>query len=210
MNGKLLLARHQESEWNKLGKWTGRRDRHLTDYGFEKSNDMGRLIMDIKIDFAFASMQVRSIETLSCILSVNNEDEIPSEYNAALNERDYGDYTGKNKWEMEKLLGEVEFKKLRRGWDYPIPHGETLKMVYERAVPYYTHTILPKVKDNKNVLVVAHGNSLRSIIKYIESISNEAIVDLEVPFGAFLIYDVDENGLIIHKTVRETTTIIPA
>lgn len=210
MYGKLLLARHQESEWNKLGKWTGRRDRHLTDYGFEKSNEMGNLIKDIPIDFAFASMQVRAVETLSCILSTNNEDEIPAEHNVALDERDYGDYTGKNKWEMEKLLGEEEFKKLRRGWDYPIPHGETLKMVYERTVTYYTETILPKVKEGKNVLVVAHGNSLRSIVKYIESISDEAIVDLEVPFGAFLIYDVDENGRIIHKTVRETATTVPA
>ena len=86
MNGKLLIARHQESEWNKLGKWTGRRDRHLTDYGFEKANEMGTLIKDIPIDFAFASMQVRAIETLSCILSTNNEDEIPAEHNAALDE----------------------------------------------------------------------------------------------------------------------------
>ncbi len=210
MNGKLLLARHQESEWNKLGKWTGRRDRHLTEYGFEKSNDMGRLIMDIEIDFAFASMQVRAIETLSCILSVNDEDEIPSEYSAALDERDYGDYTGKNKWEMEKLLGEDEFKRLRRGWDYPIPHGETLKMVYERAVPYYTQTILPKVTDDKNVLVIAHGNSLRAIVKYIENISDDAIADVEIPFGTILIYDVDEHGRIIHKTVRETATTVPA
>ena len=210
MNGKLLIARHQESEWNKLGKWTGRRDRHLTDYGFEKANEMGTLIKDIPIDFAFASMQVRAIETLSCILSTNNEDEIPAEHNAALDERDYGDYTGKNKWDMEKLLGKETFKELRRGWDYPIPHGETLKMVYERSVPYYLEKILPKVKEGKNVLVVAHGNSLRSIIKYIEGISDQNIANFEVPFGAILIYTVDEKGRMVHKEVRATVTNIPA
>ncbi len=210
MNGKLLIARHQESEWNKLGKWTGRRDRHLTDYGFEKANEMGTLIKDIPIDFAFASMQVRAIETLSCILSTNNEDEIPAEHNAALDERDYGDYTGKNKWDMEKLLGKETFKELRRGWDYPIPHGETLKMVYERSVPYYLEKILPKVKEGKNVLVVAHGNSLRSIIKYIEGISDQNIANFEVPFGAILIYSVDEKGRMVHKEVRATVTNVPA
>ncbi len=210
MHGKLLLARHQESEWNKLGKWTGRRDRHLTDYGFEKANEMGNLIKDIPIDFAFASMQVRAVETLSCILSTNNEDEIPAEHNAALDERDYGDYTGKNKWEMEKLLGKETFKELRRGWNYPIPHGETLQMVYERAVPYYLQTILSKIKEGKNVLVIAHGNSLRSIIKYIESISDQNIADFEVPFGAILIYSVDEKGRMVTKEIRAIPTNVPA
>ena len=81
-----------------------------------------------------------------------------------MNERDYGDYTGKNKFEMEKLLGEEEYKKLRRGWDYPIPHGESLKMVYERAVPYFLEKILPLLREGKNILVVAHGNSLRAMI----------------------------------------------
>ncbi|MGH7249494.1 MAG: histidine phosphatase family protein, partial [Minisyncoccia bacterium] len=117
--GKVILARHQESEWNKLGKWTGIRDRHLTTYGFKKSNDMGLLIKDLKIDCAFASMQVRSIETLSCMLDMCKIYKIPIEHSSSLNERDYGDYTAKNKWDMEKLLGEVEYKKLRRGWDYP-------------------------------------------------------------------------------------------
>lgn len=202
--GKLILARHHESEWNKLGKWTGKRDRHLTDYGFEKSNDMGLLIQDVKVDQAFASMQVRSIETLSCMLNVCNRFEVPTEHSAALNERDYGDYTGKNKLEMEKLLGETEYKKLRRGWNYPIPHGESLKMVYERTIPYFLEKVLPCVKAGKNVLVVAHGNSLRSIIKYIEQVSDEGIADVEMPFGAIVVYDLDAEGHMIHKEIRKT------
>lgn len=204
MMGKLILARHHESEWNKLGKWTGKRDRHLTEYGFEKSNDMGLLIQDMKVDQAFASMQVRSIETLSCMLNVCNRFEVPTEHSAALNERDYGDYTGKNKFEMEEMLGEEEYKRLRRGWDYPIPNGESLKMVYERTVPYFMEKILPRVKEGKNVLVVAHGNSLRSLIKYVEQISDEGIADVEMPFGAILVYDLDADGHMTHKEIRKT------
>ncbi|MFA6158419.1 MAG: 2,3-bisphosphoglycerate-dependent phosphoglycerate mutase [Candidatus Paceibacterota bacterium] len=204
MAGKLILARHHESEWNKLGKWTGTRDRHLTEYGFAKSADMGLLIKGMKIDGAFASMQVRSIETLSCMLNALELYRVPTEHSTALNERDYGDYTGKNKWEMEKMLGEEEYKRLRRGWDYPIPKGESLKMVYDRAVPYFLDRILPLVNDGKNVLVVAHGNSLRAIIKYIENLSDEVIADVEMPFGAVIIYDLEAQG---HPTGKETRSV---
>lgn len=210
MSGKLILARHHESEWNKLGKWTGLRDRHLDPYGFKKSEDMGFLIKDIPVDYAFASMLVRSIETLSCMLNVCEWFEVPTEHSAALNERDYGDYTGKNKWEMKDLLGEEEWNKLRRNWDYPVPNGETLKMVYDRAVPYFLEKILPLVKENKNVLIVAHGNSLRTIVKYIENISDEKITEIEVPFGEIIIYDLDDNGHMIHKELRQTESQVPA
>ncbi len=208
--GKLLLARHHESRWNKLGKWTGIRDERLTDYGFQKAEDMGLLIKDIHIDQAFASMQVRSIETLSCMLNICERYRVPTEHSIALNERDYGDYTGKNKWEMEKLLGPEEFKKLRRGWNYPVPNGESLKMVYERTVPYFTSMILPKLQEGKNVLVVAHGNSLRSIIKWIEGISDEGIADVEMPFGAIVIYTLDPSGHLITKEVRQTSSEVGA
>ena len=204
MKGKLILARHHESEWNKLGKWTGTRDRHLTEYGFEKSGDMGLLIKDLNIDYAFASMQVRSIETLSCMLNVCERFEVPTEHSAALNERDYGIYTGKDKFEMEKLLGEEEYVKLRRGWDRPIQDGESLKDVYERAVPYFTEHIVPRVNEGKNILVVAHGNSLRALIKYIENISDEGISDVEAPFGTILIYDIDDTGHMVSKEIRQT------
>jgi bisphosphoglycerate-dependent phosphoglycerate mutase len=96
--------------------WTGSRDVHLTDEGFKESENMGLLIRDMNIDCAFASMSVRTIETLSCILNICKKFKVPTEHTSALNERDYGDYTGKNKFDMEKILGEEEFKKLRRGW----------------------------------------------------------------------------------------------
>ncbi len=204
MIGKLIIARHQESEWNKLGLWTGTRDRHLTDLGFKESEDLGLLLKDVKVDCAFASMQVRSIETLSCILNVCQIFDVPTEHSAALNERDYGDYTGKNKWEMEEKLGKEEFEKLRRSWDYPIPNGESLKMVYDRVVPYYIDRILPKVSEGNNVLVVSHGNTLRSLIKYIENIPDEEMINVEMPFGAIYIYDIDTSG---HKINREERLI---
>ncbi len=206
--GKLIIARHQESEWNKLGKWTGTQDKHLTDVGFEKSEDMGLLIKDIKIDYAFASMQVRSIETLSCMLNVCSTQSIPTEHSAFLNERDYGDYTGRDKEEMEKILGEDDFKKLRRGWDYPVPNGESLKTVYERVVPFYIEKILPKIKEGKNVLVVGHGNSMRTLVKYIESISDTDIENLEFPFGTISIYDLDDEGKMVSKEVKGMETNI--
>jgi len=208
--GKLIIARHHESEWNKLGKWTGWRDRHLDQYGFKKSEDMGFLIKDIPIDYAFASMLVRSIETLSCMLNICKRYEVPTEHSLALNERDYGDYTGKDKWEMEKILGEEEFKNIRRGWDYSPPNGESLKMVYDRVVPYFLEKILSKVVEGRNVLVVAHGNSLRSIVKYIEHISDEDIVNIEIPFGAIIIYDLDAEGHSIHKEIRQVESQVSA
>ena len=210
MTGKLILARHHESEWNKQGLWTGKRDRHLTEYGFGKSEDMGLLIKDLKIDYAFASMQVRSIETLSCMLNICERYEVPTEHSAALNERDYGDYTGMNKWDVQKLIGEETWNKVRRNWDYPIPHGETLKMVYERTGPYFLEKILPRVKENKTILVVAHGNSLRTLVKYIENISDEGIEDIEIPFGAIIIYDLDSDGHMVHKEIRRTESSVPA
>lgn len=210
MKGKLILARHHESEWNKLGKWTGTRDRHLTEYGFEKSGDMGLLIKDLNIDYAFASMQVRSIETLSCMLNVCERFEVPTEHSAALNERDYGIYTGKDKFEIEKILGEEEYKNLRRGWNHPIQDGESLKDVYDRAVPYFIEHIVPRVNEGKNILVVAHGNSLRTLIKYIENISDEGIADVEAPFGTIFIYDIDDTGHMVSKEIRQTESTVHA
>lgn len=208
--GKLIIARHHESEWNKLGLWTGMRDRHLTDYGFKKSEEMGCLIKEIHIDNAFASMQVRSIETLSSMLEVMEQYRVPTKHSSNLNERDYGEYTGMNKWDMIKSLGEEKWEKIRREWDYPVPKGETLKMVYERAVPYYLSHVLPLLKEGKNVLVVSHGNAIRALMKYIESIKDEDVHSLEMLFGGILIYEVDKDGHMINKEIRQTKSNVNA
>lgn len=208
--GKLLLVRHHQSEWNKLGKWTGLHDCHLDPYGVEKAGDMGALIKDIPIDSAFTSALTRTKETLACMLDAGACAPATTEHAAALNERDYGDYTGKNKFEMQEILGDEEYKKLRRSWDYEVPNGETLKTVYDRVVPFYLEQILPLLRDDKNVLAVAHGNSLRALIKYIENISDEGIADVEMPFGAILIYEVDNDGHLVTKDIRQTESHVHA
>jgi 2,3-bisphosphoglycerate-dependent phosphoglycerate mutase len=207
---KLIVVRHHESEWNKKGLWTGSRDVHLTQYGFQKSEEMGMLIKDIPIDYAFASMQVRTIETLSCILNSLELYHVPTQHSSALNERDYGDYTGKNKWEMEKLIGEEAWNKMRRDWDYPVPHGETLKMVYERVVPFYKDVILPLLNTDKNVLMVSHGNAIRALMKYIEKIPDADMGKIEMLFGGIVIYDIDEFGCMTKKEVRHVASEVHA
>lgn len=213
MSGTLLIARHHESEWNKKGIWTGTRDVHLTPYGFEKSKEMGLCIKDVRIDAAFASTQIRSLETLTSMLEVHTPSlPIPTEKNNALNERDYGDYTGKNKWDMKQLVGEKIFEEMRRGWDYPIPNGETLKTVYERVVPFYLSTIVPLLSAEKNVLIVAHGNSIRALMMYIEQVPHTDVgaTHEEMLFGAIVLYDVDTNGHMRHKEVRQIESAVDA
>ena len=200
--GTLVIARHHESEWNKEGLWTGHHDSHLTELGFKKSHEMGLLIKDVHVDYAYASMQVRAIETLSSMLEALHLEHIPTEHAHALDERDYGDYTGKNKREVEKMIGKEEFDKIRREWDYPVPHGETLKMVYERVVPFYKAVVLPLVAAGRNVLVVSHGNALRALEVYIESIPTEKAHNVEMLFGAAVLYRVDEEGKMTGKEVR--------
>ena len=102
----------------------------------------------------------------------------------------------------KKVIGEEDFQQLRRAWDFPVPHGESLKMVYERTVPFFLNKILPLLKEGKNVLVVAHGNSLRAVIKYIENVKDENANDLEMPFGGVLFYDLDNDGHMIHKETK--------
>ena len=208
--GTLIIARHHESEWNKKGMWTGTRDVHLTEYGFKKSDEMGVLLKDIKIDRAFASMQVRSIETLSCMLNNRELYNVPSQHIHVLGERDYGEYTGKNKWEMKQILGEDVFDHMRRDWDYPIPGGETLKMVYERVVPFYLSTIVPLLQEGHNVLVASHGNALRALMIYMESIPKENAKDVEMMFGSVVLYQVDEEGKSAHKEVRTVESEVNA
>ena len=208
--GKLLIARHHESQWNHEGLWTGTRDVHLTEYGFKKSEEMGLLLRDVSIDYAFASMQVRSIETLSSMLTVLELFHVPVEHTAALNERDYGEYTGKNKWEMEQLIGKDAFEHIRRDWDCPVPGGETLKMVYERVLPFFQQSVLPLLAAGKNVLIVSHGNALRALMLFIEQIPKEDAPKLEMLFGGVVLYDVDSVGHMLHKEVRQVESHVHA
>jgi 2,3-bisphosphoglycerate-dependent phosphoglycerate mutase len=205
--GRLLLVRHAESEWNVLGKWTGVTDVHLTAKGRTEAAKLGEILQDIELHHTYSSEQIRTVETLTELMEAADKGA-PHERAKHLNERDYGDYTGLNKWEVLEQLGEKTFTAIRRGWDHPIPNGETMKMVYERAIPFYKEHILPKLLAGQNVLVVSHGNTIRSLIKYLEDISDEGIAEVEMPFGQILLYHVDENGRHQHKEVR-TIDIVP-
>lgn len=200
----LVLVRHTESEWNAKGVWTGLTDISLSESGKEKARIIADEIKNIQFDHAFVSKLKRAKETLFEIQQ-KLQTSIPTSESEALNERDYGVFTGKNKWEIQKQSGEEEFKKLRRGWDYPIKNGETLKDVYNRIVPYYQTQILPYLKNGKNVLIVAHGNSLRALVKYLENIPDEQIPNIEIATGEILIYEIAQNGKAISK--KETGVI---
>lgn len=203
--GKLILIRHSESEWNEKGIWTGTRDAKLTLKGFEDARLLGDTLRDISIDHAYASMQIRTMETLSSLLGTLQQPTVPITRDAALNERDYGDYTGKNKHEMKEILGEEVFDKVRRGWNMPIPNGETLEAVYRRIVPFFLEEILTRLKRGENVLIVSHGNALRALIKYIENISDQDIEGVEMMFGGAIIYHLTEEGHMKTKELRETS-----
>ena len=143
------------------------------------------------------------------MLAAAGKSEVPFSVSPAINERDYGEYTGKNKWEMKEILGETAFNDVRRGWDVPIPKGETLKMVYERAVPFYIQTVLPLLAAGKNVLLVSHGNTIRALKKYVESISDEGIAEIEMPFGQILVYEVSSEGRVIRSSSSAIDTTPP-
>lgn len=197
---KLILIRHGESEWNKAGLWTGLTDIGLSEKGKEEARLAGEKLKGISIDFAFTSVLLRAKQTLDEIKGVLGID-VPTFEDQALNERNYGIYTGKNKWGIKKEVGDEQFKKIRRGWDISIENGESLKDVYNRVVPYYQAEILPKLKEDKNVLISAHGNSLRALIKYLENLSDNDIENLEIATGEVYIYALDEQGAILSKQI---------
>lgn len=198
--GNLVLIRHGESEWNLLGKWTGWTDVSLTPKGTSDAVKMGELVKDIKFDFIYTSTLKRSIETMRGVMSLKNKNDLEFTPVKAIDERDYGDYTGMNKWEVKERVGEAKFNAIRRNFKEPIPNGETLADVYNRAVPWYKEEVIPKLLDGKNVLIVAHGNSIRALVKYIENISDDDISKFEMPFGKILIYQVDDLGHIKNRS----------
>ncbi len=197
----LVLVRHGKSEWNEKGLWTGWRDIPLAPKGFEEAKSTGEQLKDIHFDYAYTSALIRAKQTLDEILKVIGQNP-PIVADQALNERDYGDYTEKNKWDIQKEVGEEEFQKIRRSWDYPPPNGESLKMVYARAVPYFESEIEPKLKEGKNVLISAHGNSLRALVKYLENIPDDQIATLEIGTGEAYVYQIDANGKVESKEIR--------
>lgn len=198
----LVLVRHGESEWNKTGIWTGLTDIGLSQKGRQEARQAAEKIKDISLNTVYASILVRAKQTWEEMQKVLKTSNLPIFEDKALNERDYGELTGKSKWDIQKKYGEEKFLDIRRGWSVPIPNGETLKDVYNRVVPYYQSAILPHLKSGKNVAVVAHGNSLRALVKYVENIPDEEIKNLEIPTGQVYIYQIDKDGFILSKQIR--------
>jgi 2,3-bisphosphoglycerate-dependent phosphoglycerate mutase len=194
----LILVRHGESEWNKQELWTGWADIALSEKGIEQARQVGEKLKGVRIDFAYTSALIRTKQTLDEIKSTLGVD-MPTFEDKALNEKNYGIYMGKNKWEVKKEVGDDLFLKIRRSWDYQIPEGESLKMVYERVVPYYENEILPKIKAGSNVMIVASDNSLRALIKYLENISDSDIAKLELKVGEANLFEIDNAGKILSK-----------
>jgi len=199
----LVLVRHGESLWNSENRFTGWVDVPLTEKGEEEAREAGRLIKEagIKFDVAYTSQLERAIRTLSIIIDVL-EVKIPIIKDFHLNERHYGDLQGLNKEETAKIYGEEQVHLWRRSYDVRPPNGESLEDTQKRTVPFFKNAILLDLtRYRKNVLVVAHGNSLRSIVMYLENISKEDIINVEIPTGVPIVYELNENGNIRSKRV---------
>lgn len=222
---KLVLVRHGESVWNKKNLFTGWTDVDLSIKGIHEAQEAGRLLKSKEMDFqiAFTSVLKRAVHTLEYILKETNE-SVPVVKAYELNERHYGALQGLNKEAMALKYGEEQVQLWRRSFatrppmltemdernpqkdplykDVPkekLPLGESLEDTIKRVVPFYEKEIVPHLKNNENVLVVAHGNSLRALVKYLENISDEDIVNLEIPLGIPWIYDIDSEGKICSK-----------
>lgn len=196
----LILIRHGQSEWNALNQFTGWKDPGLTSKGVEEARNAGKIINNLKINFdlVFTSALIRAQNTAEIILKEINQ-PLSTIKNQALNERNYGDLAGLNKDDARKRWGDEQVHIWRRSFDIPPPGGESLKDTGERVLPFFMKEILPYVCKGKNVLVAAHGNSLRSLVKFLENISDEDIVKLEIPTGAPIHYVINEDGSVASK-----------
>lgn len=218
-NGKLILVRHGQSEWNKSNQFTGWVDVDLTEQGESEAVNAGKLMVEKNVlpDVVFTSLLRRAIRTANIALNAADRHWIPVVRNWRLNERHYGKLQGLNKAEIREQFGEEQFMSWRRSYDTPppaidtdneyaqtndpryafleeVPRTECLKDVVERFTPYYVDVIRPEILAGKTVMVAAHGNSLRALVKYLDGISDEDIAGLNIPTGMPLVYEFDENG----------------
>jgi len=211
--GTLVLIRHGQSQWNLENRFTGWVDIPLTEAGRDEARRGAQLIRHLTFDRAFTSALQRAEETLLIVLEEIGQPRIPIERDPALNERHYGALQGLNKAEMAQKYGEAQVHLWRRSYDIPPPKdktswnpdgvSESLKDTAARTLPYFTAKILPLVKAGQAILVVAHGNSLRSIVMHLDQLTKEQVLELNIATGPPIIYELDERGAVLKKTVTE-------
>jgi 2,3-bisphosphoglycerate-dependent phosphoglycerate mutase len=189
----LIIFRHGQSTWNLENKFTGWVDVPLTEKGINEAKVAGEKLKPYKFDKGFTSDLQRAQKTLDLALEVCGQSHIPIEKNKALNERMYGDLQGLDKTETTKKFGEDQVKIWRRSYDIAPPNGESLKDTAERVIPYFEKEILPELKAGKNIVIAAHGNSLRALIMYLEKMTPAQILEFEIGTAQPRIYQLDNN-----------------
>lgn len=222
-NGKLILVRHGQSTWNKSNQFTGWVDVDLTEQGEAEAVNAGTLLKEKNIlpDIVYTSLLRRAIRTANITLNAADRHWIPVVRNWRLNERHYGKLQGLNKAEIREQFGEEKFMTWRRSYGTPppaidadneysqvgdpryfnlpeVPLSECLEDVVKRFVPYFTDNILPRAQKGENVMIAAHGNSLRALVKYLDNISEEEIAGLNIPTGMPLVYEIAADGSVVN------------
>ena len=197
----LVLVRHGESEWNKLNRFTGWKDVGLTEEGMAEAHRAGTMLKELgqRFDCAFTSTLKRAHNTLDIILEELGQGKLPTLKAAALNERDYGELMGINKEEARKRWGPDQVHLWQRSYDIAPPGGESLRDTALRVVPFYEKWIAPELQKGKSVIVVAHGNSLRSLIMELDRLTPEEVMEVELGTGMPLVYRLNADGSVAEK-----------
>ena len=213
MNSNLYLIRHGQSTYNLENRFTGWKDVDLTDLGQKQAKEASNLLTNHKFDLAFTSTLVRAQNTLDIILA-NLGISLKVIKNEALNERDYGDLVGQNKDEASKKFGKEQVQIWRRSFDIPPPNGESLEMTYNRTIPYFNSVIKPHLLNGKNIILVAHGNSIRSIIMELLNYDSSQILKTEVGWCEPVNFSFDKEGKIkdfklITRTSEKSKSYFP-
>jgi len=194
---RLVLLRHGESQWNLENRFTGWVDVPLSPKGIEEAKQAGEKLRGFSFDRAFTSVLARANETLRFVLEAIGQTTIPIEKDKALNERMYGDLQGLNKAETAKKYGDAQVKIWRRSYDVKPPGGESLKDTAERALPYYEKMIKPCLLKGETIIIAAHGNSLRALVMELDQLSKEEVLELNIPTGVPLLYELDDSGKVV-------------
>ena len=194
---RLILLRHGESQWNLENRFTGWVDVPLSPRGIQEARNAGDKLRDFAFNRAFTSVLSRANETLRLVLETIGQTHIPVEKHQALNERMYGELQGLDKAETAKKYGDAQVKIWRRSYDVKPPGGESLKDTADRVLPYYENAIKPYLLKGETILIAAHGNSLRALVMELEQLSKEQVLELNIPTGAPLLYELDDSGKVL-------------